>query len=124
MNQFFGIMLGGAIGALLRYFVSNSMYICLGKNFPYGTLIVNVIGSFLMGILTIIFIEKADTNDILKLTLLVGFLGAFTTFSTFSIDTVNLISQGHILRAFLNIFLNVGVCIFAVWIGLIVGRQI
>ena len=124
MTQLLGIMLGGAIGALLRYFVSNGVYIWLGRSFPYGTLAVNVFGSFLMGVLTILFIEKADLSEVLKLTLLVGFLGAFTTFSTFSMDTLNLINQGQIVRAFLNMFLNVGICVFAVWIGVIVGRQI
>ena len=123
MNQVIGIMFGGAVGALLRYFVSNGVYALLGRTFPYGTLAVNVIGSFLMGALTIILIEKFDMSEVIKLTLLVGFLGAFTTFSTFSLDTLNLINQGQILRAFLNMFLNVGICVLAVWLGLILGRQ-
>lgn len=123
MNQILGIMLGGAIGALLRYLISNGIYAWLGRGFPYGTLAVNVIGSFLMGVLTILLIEKGDVSEVLKLTLLVGFLGAFTTFSTFSMDTINLISQGQIVRACLNMLLNVGICVIAVWIGIITGKQ-
>jgi len=117
-------MLGGAVGSLLRYLLSNGVYAWLGRGFPYGTLSVNVIGSFLMGVLTILLIEKGDVSEAVKLTLLVGFLGAFTTFSTFSIDTLNLINQGQLLRAFLNMFFNVGICVFAVWIGIIFGRYI
>ena len=123
VNQILGIMLGGAVGALFRYFVSNGIYLLLGRGFPYGTLAVNVMGSFLMGMLTILLIEKGDVSEAVKLMLLVGFLGAFTTFSTFSMDTLNLINQGQILRAFLNMFLNVGICVFAVWVGIIIGKQ-
>ena len=123
MNQILGIMLGGAVGALLRYLISNGIYAWLGRGFPYGTLAVNVMGSFLMGMLTILLIEKGDVSEVLKVTLLVGFLGAFTTFSTFSMDTLNLINQGQILRAGLNMFLNVGICVIAVWIGIITGKQ-
>lgn len=123
MNQILGIMLGGALGSLFRYALSNGIYACLGRDFPYGTLAVNVIGSFLMGVLTILLIEKGEVSETLKLTLLVGFLGAFTTFSTFSMDTLNLINAGQLLRAFLNVFLNVGVCVFAVWVGMLFGKQ-
>lgn len=123
MNQIFGIMLGGAFGAILRYFVSNGIYAWLGRGFPYGTLAVNVIGSFLMGILTLLLIEKGGVSEAVKLALLVGFLGAFTTFSTFSMDTLNLINQGQLLRAFLNMFFNVGICVFAVWAGVIIAKQ-
>ena len=123
VNQILGIMLGGAVGALFRYFVSNGIYLLLGRGFPYGTLAVNVIGSFLMGMLTILLIEKGDVSEAVKLMLLVGFLGAFTTFSTFSMDTLNLINQGQILRAFLNMFLNVGICVFSVWAGIIFSKQ-
>lgn len=123
MNQLLGIMLGGAIGSLLRYLLSNGVYAWLGRGFPYGTLAVNVIGSFLMGLLTILLIEKFDISETVRLILLVGFLGAFTTFSTFSLDTLNLINQGQLLRAALNMFLNVGICVLAVWIGIILAKQ-
>ena len=123
MNQILGIMLGGAFGAIFRYLFSNGVYAWLGRGFPYGTLAVNVIGSFLMGLLTILLIEKGNVSEVVKLTLLVGFLGAFTTFSTFSMDTLNLINQGQLVRALLNMFLNVGICVLAVWLGIIIGRQ-
>ena len=122
MNQVFAIMLGGSLGALFRYLVSNGIYNLLGRNFPYGTLSVNIIGSFLMGFLSIFLLTKAS-NDTFTAMILVGFLGAFTTFSTFSMDNVTLLSQGELLKALLNIFLNVAICLLAVWIGIISAKQ-
>jgi CrcB protein len=117
-------MLGGAIGALLRYIVSNRVYDWLGRDFPYGTLTVNVAGSFLMGFLTILIIDRGNVDPAIKLGLLVGFLGAFTTFSTFSLDTLNLFEEGAFLRAFMNIFLSIFVCVTAVWVGILTGKQL
>ena len=116
-------MLGGALGALSRYLLSNLVYDWLGRDFPYGTLTVNVIGSFLMGLLTIVIMHKSHIDPAIKLGLIVGFLGALTTFSTFSLDTLTLMQEGALLRALMNVFISVIVCVVAVWVGMVTGKQ-
>ncbi len=118
------IAAGGAVGAVMRFWVSNGMHVLLGRGFPYGTLAVNVLGSLLMGALYVLFLERMTVSPELRAALLIGFLGAFTTFSTFSIETLNLVEQADYLKAGLNIVISVMACLFAVWLGVIVGRQI
>ena len=115
---------GGAIGALLRFWISNSIYAMYGRDFPYGTLVVNVLGSFLMGLLFVLFNERFSLDPAWRAALLIGLLGAFTTFSTFSIETLNLLLAGEAAKAAMNIFLSVVVCILATWIGILIGRQL
>ena len=117
------IMIGGAMGAAMRYLVSNGIYSLLGREFPYGTLFVNVLGSFLMGFLTVLLIEKGNIDPLIKAAILVGFLGAFTTFSTFSIDTLALINKGALSYAFLNMIASVIICVSAVWFGIFIAKQ-
>jgi CrcB protein len=124
MYQIGGILLGGAAGALLRFLVANGVYQWLGRGFPYGTLAVNVIGSFFIGFLTLYFMEREMLTSALSRGLIVGVLGAFTTFSTFSLDTYDLIQQGKLWGAGLNAMLNVGVCLLAVWVGVQVARLV
>ncbi len=123
LSQIFAIMLGGAMGAAMRYLVSNGIYALLGREFPYGTLAVNVLGSFLMGVLTVLLIERGEIDPLIKLAILVGFLGAFTTFSTFSLDTLALIQKGALSYAFLNMLVSVIICVLAVWLGMIIAKQ-
>lgn len=118
------IALGGAAGALGRYFVSRWVYGLLGTGFPYGTLTVNVLGSFVMGLLTILLLERLATGPELRGAILVGFLGAFTTFSTFSMETVSLIEDGLVARALGNMVISVLACVLAAWFGLTLGRQL
>jgi len=124
MQHLAGIMVGGALGALLRYLASSGVYAVMGKAFPYGTLLVNVLGSFLMGLLSIWLLQKMEQGSFWHMTLLVGFLGAFTTFSTFSMDSLNLFIQGHTFRAFLNIISNVCLCLLAAWLGIQLARAV
>lgn len=124
MYQLGGILLGGALGALLRFLVSNGVYGLFGKSFPYGTLAVNVLGSFLIGLLTLYFVEREMLSSVLARGLIVGVLGAFTTFSTFSLDTFNLIEEGKLWLAGANALLNVSLCVLAVWLGVQVGKLI
>lgn len=118
------IAAGGATGALLRFWVSTSTHALLGTNFPYGTLTVNVGGSLVMGILYVFLFERMDVNPELRAALTIGLLGAFTTFSTFSIETLNLIEAGEQLKAGANMLLSLSLSIVGCWFGLVLGRQI
>ncbi len=124
MNQLIAIASGGALGALLRFWLSSGVYKLLGHGFPYGTLAVNVLGSLAMGFLYVLLLERTIVSPELRGALLIGFLGAFTTFSTFSIETLNLLEQAELLKAGLNILVSVVACVLACWFGLVVGRQI
>ena len=118
------IAMGGAVGAVLRYGASLGVYSFMGRGFPYGTLFVNVTGSLLMGLLGVLMLERFNIGPEWRAAVLVGVLGSFTTFSTFSIETLNLLEQGDVMRAVTNILLSVLVCLVAVWFGVLIGRQI
>ncbi len=124
MLQLLTIAGGGALGAVLRFGMSSYVYRLLGRDFPYGTLAVNVVGSLFMGILFILFIERGLVSAEWRSAIIIGFLGAFTTFSTFSIETLMLVESGELSRAALNVVLSVTLCLVATWLGLVMGRQI
>ena len=108
-----------------RYWVSTGAHLFLDRTFPYGTLIVNVSGSFLIGLLFILIMERFSGMGIqLRSLLLIGFLGGYTTFSSFAIETLNLIENGAWLGSITSIILNVSLSIFAAYIGIILGRQL
>lgn len=118
------IAAGGATGALLRFWISSGVHLVLGRSFPYGTLTVNIVGSMTMGFLYILFLERMDASPELRAFVIIGLLGALTTFSTFSIETMNLIEGGEQLKALVNVLLSVTLSILGCWIGLVLGRQI
>ncbi|MDH3414491.1 MAG: fluoride efflux transporter CrcB [Gammaproteobacteria bacterium] len=124
MNMTVVIAAGGAFGALLRYWVSIGVHQLAGSNFPYGTLTANVVGSLLMGALYVLLIERMDVDPMWRGALLIGLLGAFTTFSTFSVETLNLVENGEPLKALVNVAASVVLCIAACWAGMVAGRQI
>ena len=111
------IALGGAFGACSRYLVTELFVVLLGRGFPYGTLTVNVVGSFIMGLLIAAFESEIIAIEPWRQIIGLGFLGALTTFSTFSMDNVLLMQQGAFLKMGLNIVLNVILSISAAWLG-------
>jgi len=125
MNSIIAIAFGGAAGAVLRFLISTGVYQWLGRSFPYGTLTVNILGSFLIGLLTeALVLQRMALTTEYRSAILVGLFGSLTTFSTFSLETIYLIEQGNIAKTLLNILLNVCVCLLVVWIGLLLGRAL
>ena len=119
------IFLGAGVGGVFRYGVSNGVHWFLGRQFPYGTLVVNASGSFLMGLLFTLLLERFEgIGPQLRSLLLVGFLGGYTTFSSFSIETLNLFESGAFVSAIVNIFVSVTLCLTLTWLGILGGRQL
>lgn len=110
------VALGGSIGAVVRYLISIFMIQVFGSSFPFGTLLVNVIGSFFMGVIYALG-QMSHISPELKALIGVGLLGALTTFSTFSNETLLLLQQGDWLKAILNVVLNLSLCLFVVYLG-------
>lgn len=124
MRQVLAIAAGGAVGSLLRFWMSNWVHSFADRSFPYGTLAVNVLGCLIMGFLFVLFIDRLSDNTVLRAGILIGVLGGFTTFSSFSIETFNLIEQGAWVKALANMSGSLVLCISATWIGVILGRQL
>jgi len=122
--QILAIAGGGAVGAVARFLVSTGVYRLLGRDFPWGTLAVNLLGSFGMGLLFVLLLERSLASPELRAAILIGFLGSFTTFSTFSFETLTLVEQGEVLRALLNVALSLLLCVAACWAGIIAARAL
>ena len=119
MKIVLSIAIAGAIGAVLRYAVVSLVGV---RFFPFGTLCVNVLGSFLMGVAYVVIVEKALTDPHLKPLLMTGALGAFTTFSAFSLETWDLIEKGQLALAIMYVFASVILSIGAVTLGITLTR--
>ena len=125
MNYLLLIFLGSGLGGLLRYWATSQIQWLLGGRFPYGTLIVNTTGCFIMGVLFVFLLEKIDgVGEQLRPFLLIGFLGGYTTFSTFSIETLKLYESGDSLGASLNVLLSLGLCLSGTGLGMMLGRHL
>ncbi len=107
MMKWFSLIAGGIIGTLARYLLSGIVYPFAGGQFPYGTLVVNLLGCFLIGLFAALSDEKMLFGPNMRLFLMAGFCGAFTTFSTFIFETSNLVKDGESLRALVNILASV-----------------
>ena len=118
------IAAAGALGSLSRYALSGAVYAALGNGFAYGTLVVNLLGSFLLGLLMHLGLATDLIPPHLRTTLAIGFLGAFTTFSTFSYETVQYIQDGAWGTAALNITSSVALGLVAVFAGIFTGKLI
>ena len=116
------IAVGGGLGSVARFIVTREMERCLGNFLPYGTLVVNVMGSLALGWLATVFLDRPEINIALRLGIAVGFLGAFTTFSAFSFESVQLMLNGAVWRAALNVAANTVVCLGMCYLGVQLAR--
>jgi fluoride exporter len=123
MSVILAVALGGAAGAVLRYGLSHGLHQWLGHDFPYGTAAANVLGCFVAGILYMWLLSRGEPM-VWRALLLVGFLGAFTTFSAFSLETLALAGDGHLLKAVANVLLSVILSLGACWLGLTLARPL
>jgi len=124
MEKWFYLVGGGILGTLARYMLAGAVYQKWGTDFPYGTMLVNLIGCFLIGFFDTIFQERFLFSPILRVFLMAGFCGAFTTFSTFILETGNLIRDGEVLRAFLNVIFSVTLGFIVFRLGILLGEII
>ncbi len=122
MYDILAIALAGAAGAVSRFWMTRTIFDWLGTSFPYATLIINISGSLLLGFFSVLFLQKIDVPEPLRFAVLVGFLGAFTTFSTFSYETLSLLEQGQQLKAIVYVSASVLICVFAAWLGVLLAR--
>lgn len=121
--QLVAIGVGGAIGAVLRFIISGLAYNLLGQDFPWGTLVVNMIGCFVIGFLAQLFEEIAISPN-LRVLILVGGLGAFTTFSTYALENVNLLRDGQFGTAFLDIIASTVLGLIFVFLGMVLANYL
>ena len=124
MERFLYICLGGAIGTGLRYLTSSLAVRWLGVDFPYGTLIVNVVGSFLIGLIQQVGATSLLIPDTTRLFLTVGIMGGLTTYSSFSYETLRLAQLGAWGQAWINVLVTTAVCLGVCFLGIVVGRMI
>tara|TARA_Y100000748_G_scaffold267904_1_gene239114 strand:- start:611 stop:988 length:378 start_codon:yes stop_codon:yes gene_type:complete len=117
MNLFIAIFLGGGCGALSRYLIIDQMNKLGTNSFPYGTMLVNVLGAFLIGIVYYLLMSKIIINEQLKVFITIGFLGGFTTFSSFNLDFFRLIESGNIFPALMYALVTLLTTIVAFYIG-------
>lgn len=122
MERFLYIGVGGFIGSVCRYGLSSMLYRVLGDRFPYGTLAVNIIGCFTIGFLMTLFETRFLVQPYLRLFITIGILGGFTTFSTFSYETIEILKGGNITLGVLNILGSVVLCLVATWLGSVSGK--
>ncbi len=116
------IAVGGALGSVLRFWLSSTVQYRLYAGFPIGTLSVNIAGSLLVGVCYAVIHQRFADNGLLRAFVIFGILGGFTTFSAFSLETVNLVHSGFWLKALLNIIASVSTCVAAAAAGLQIGR--
>ena len=124
MSKSLLVFIGGGIGAVFRYFLAGWIYKVVGSDFPYGTLVVNVLGCFVIGLFLTMAEDRFLVSPSVRTFVAVGIIGGFTTFSTFNFETLELLRDGAISLAMLNVGASVGIGLSATWAGAIIGRII
>lgn len=123
VKQLLAVAAGGASGAVLRWLLAGAIQRAAGGAFPWGTFAVNAIGSFMLGFLFVWLIERSSAGELVRLALTVGMLGAFTTFSTYSLESVRLLQEGALGMAAANVLGQVVVCLVLTWLGIQLARM-
>jgi CrcB protein len=123
LDKILSVAIGGAVGAVARYLINISPAANLFEKFPFPTFLINISGSFLIGFLLIVLTDRVQISDNVRMAVIVGFLGAFTTFSTFEIEIFGLIRDRHMSTAFAYLFLSIFVGFIAVLAGVALGRR-
>lgn len=116
------VALGGAFGSVARYLVGVWTLRRFGPNFPWGTLTVNIVGCFAIGLISEVIARRLNASPEMRLLLVTGFLGGFTTFSAFSLDVISLFERGATVAGASYVIASVGVSLYAVFAGLALGR--
>ena len=116
------VFVGGGIGAVARYWMQGMVYRFMNGVFPYGTIAVNILGCFLIGLLMTGMEERFMVNPSLRIFITIGILGGFTTFSSFSFETIALFQDGEVFFGMLNILASVVICLSATYVGVFIGK--
>ena len=124
MQNYLLVFAGGGIGAAARYWMTGWVHERIPGDFPFGTLSVNVLGCLVIGLLMSMLEERFLVYPSLRIFLTIGILGGFTTFSSFSFETVAMLRDGQLLYAGANIFVSLTACLIGTWIGLYLGKMI
>lgn len=124
VQQLTAVAMGGAAGAVMRWLMAGAVQRWAGTAFPWGTFAVNALGSFLLGFLFVWLIERSTASELVRLALTVGMLGAFTTFSTYSLESIRLLQEGALGMAAANVIGQVVVCLLLTWLGIQLARTI
>lgn len=122
-GKILSVAIGGAFGAVSRYLINNSPLAVLFEKFPFPTFFINITGSFLIGFLMILFADKYSSHENLRLAIIVGFLGAFTTFSTFEAEMFGLFREKQLITAIVYLAVSVTVGFLGVIAGVSLGRR-
>ena len=123
MSRALLVAVGGMVGSLARYWIAGAVQQAGGSTFPFGTLVVNLVGSLIIGVVINLSLERGAISPETRLLLATGFCGGFTTMSTFSYETLALIADGETLRALANVGGSIVGSVGAVWLGLALARM-
>lgn len=124
MVKYWMVGVGGFIGAIARFVLGSYIGNRMGSRFPYGTFVINISGSFLIGFILTILAQRTDVSPNWRYLIPIGFIGAYTTFSTFEYETLRTVQDGQMLMAFANVGSSLIAGFAAVWLGVVVGRAL